>query len=143
MAQNKLRTSIATKTTKKENINQSNFFVTLNSNVTEEYISQERMEEIVSDIFGNTMNYIRYLSPNASLSKVLDIDVDGVIEVGPKYHRVHAHIMVKIKHTTKLQLDLSKIRDRLDQLGLIGNNLQVRHVQDNIISVQDYIDKYR
>ena len=73
-----------------------------------------------------------------------DLDIDYTIERGTKKGQLHIHIMFKIKHHTKIQLDYIKIKKKIcDDLGLnnvyMYNRLLKPNDSDN---VQDYINKY-
>ena len=76
--------------------------------------------------------------------KIKNVDIDYTIERGMKKGQLHIHIMFKIKHFTKIQLNYDKIKKKIcDDLGLKNiycyNRLLKPNDSDN---VQDYLNKY-
>ena len=70
--------------------------------------------------------------------------IDYTIERGMKKGQLHIHIMFKIKHFTKIQLNYDKIKSKIcNDLGLNNiycyNRLLKNNDSDN---VQDYLNKY-
>ena len=130
---------------------QSNFLLTLNTNMQYKEDDPHLNDDI--EIFDNSINkllnnideYIN-LPPNDIWDDKLikDCNIDYTIERGLKKGQLHIHIMFKIKHFTKVQLNYDKIKKQIcDDLGLKNiycyNRLLKPNDSDN---VQDYLNKY-
>ena len=75
---------------------------------------------------------------------IKNCDIDYTIERGMKKGQLHIHIMFKIKHFTKVQLNYDKIKTKIcSSLGLKNiycyNRLLKPNDSDN---VEDYLNKY-
>jgi hypothetical protein len=128
----------------------SNFFLTINTN--QQYQQDDPnlqndiavFEECIKNILSNINNYVNISEGIWDDEHVNDVDIDYVIELGPVKKHIHAHIMIKIKHRTKLMLDLQKIKSKiLSDLGLkniyMNNKLMKKDSSTNVL---DYIHKY-
>jgi uncharacterized membrane protein YfhO len=117
---NKITGGVGELKTAKTKWNQSNFFVTVNPNVTKKELSPKKLDGIIHEMFSNVVDYVKILSANKDV-KYNAVDAEYGIEVGKDKHRVHAHILVRIQHNSKIQLDLTKIRKQLkSDLGFDG-----------------------
>ena len=148
-------------TSRKQNINKneinkkpinSNFLITLNLN--QQYHKDEHIENLNNDMdvfdghINEMLNHIeQYIKLPEGVEynddNIKDVSADYVIEVGSIKKQVHAHIMLKFKHHTKIQLDYLKIKE------FFKNKLELKNVymqskllkassSDNII---DYLNK--
>ncbi len=77
-----------------------------------------------------------------SFLKLIDeVDMEAVIERGGKYHKWHSHIMVSIKHHTRVQMDQAKLRVCWrDGLDVSDVHLSIRYVS-GVEVVYDYLKK--
>ena len=130
---------------------QSNFLLTINTN--QQYKDEDKHLNDDIEIFDNTINQLlnnvdQYIKlPEQDKwddNTIKNVDIDYTIERGTKKGQLHIHIMFKIKHHTKIQLDYIKIKKKIcDDLGLenvyMYNRLLKPNDSDN---VQDYINKY-
>lgn len=138
---NKISGGICNSDTKKTKYNQSNFFVTVNPNVTKKELSLRKLDSVISNIFGNVEDYVKVLLADKNV-KYNKIDAEYSVEVGKDKHRVHSHILVRIQHNSKIQLDLTKIRKQLKlELGFDGTRVDVKVFKDNLSSLQEYLYK--
>ena len=130
---------------------QSNFLLTLNTNMQYKEDDPHLNDDIevfdgsINKLLNNIDEYIN-LPPNDNWNDKLikDCDIDYTIERGLKKGQLHIHIMFKIKHFTKVQLNYDKIKKQIcDDLGLkniyVYNRLLKPNDSDN---VQDYLNKY-
>jgi len=87
----------------------STFFLTVNSNL-QDLISEAQMREVVERFFNQIENYFRFLNhkfpETNNVSYVESIDIETAVEKGKKQEEVHLHGLIKVRHITKLQLDL-------------------------------------
>ena len=101
-------------------------------------------EECIKGILSNLNDYVNIDGGIWSDDFIDDVDIDYVIELGSVKRHIHAHIMIKIKHRTKLMLDYKKIKAKvLSELGLkniyVNNKLMKKDSSTNVL---DYINKF-
>jgi hypothetical protein len=138
----------------KEEINKkpshSNFLITLNLNQQYHKDKQninndmEIFDVHINEMLNNIEQFIRL--PEGILyndDNVKDVAADYVVEVGNIKKQIHAHIMLKFKHHTKIQLNFTKIKEFFKKkLGLKNIYMQAKLLRmsssDNII---DYLNK--
>jgi len=140
----------------KEEINKkpshSNFLITLNLN--QQYHKDEHKQNIdtdmeifdahINEMLNNIEQFIRLPEGVAyNDDNVKDVGADYVVEVGNIKKQIHAHIMLKFKHHTKIQLNFTKIKEFFKKkLGLKNIYMQAKLLRmsssDNII---DYLNK--
>ena len=130
---------------------QSNFLLTLNTNqqfkVDDPHLKDdiEIFDESISKLLNNIDQYIKLPEGDKWDDKTIkDCDIDYTIERGLNKGQLHIHIMFKIKHFTKIQLNYDKIKKQIcDDLGLKNiycfNRLLKPNQSDN---VEDYLNKY-
>jgi hypothetical protein len=148
-------------TSRKQNINKieknkkpihSNFFITLNLN--QQYHKDEHKANIDDDmeIFdGLLVEFLNHIEHYVRLpegveyndNNVKDVSADYVVELGSIKKQIHAHIMVKFTHHTKIQLNFGKIKEFFKKkLGLKNVYMQAKLLRmsssENII---DYLEK--
>ena len=130
---------------------QSNFLLTLNTNQQFKENDPHLKDDI--EIFDNSINqllnnvdeYINLPSTDQwNDTTIKSCDIDYTIERGTKKGQLHIHIMFKIKHFTRIQLNYEKIKQKIcNDLGLNNiycyNRLLRPNDSDN---VQDYLNKY-
>ena len=130
---------------------QSNFLLTLNTNqqfkVDDPHLKDdiEIFDESISKLLNNIDQFIKLPEGDTWNDKLIkDCDIDYTIERGLNKGQLHIHIMFKIKHFTKIQLNYDKIKKQIcDDLGLKNiycfNRLFKPNQSDN---VEDYLNKY-
>ena len=105
----------------------------------------ELFDGSINKLLNNIDEYIKLPDGDVWDDKLIkDCDIDYTIERGLKKGQLHIHIMFKIKHFTKVQLNYDKIKKQIcDDLGLkniyVYNRLLKPNDSDN---VQDYLNKY-
>ena len=148
-------------TSRKQNINKeeknkkpihSNFLITLNLN--QQYHKDEHKANIDNDmeifdaLINEMLNHIEIFlrlpdGVKYNDDNIKDVSADYVTEIGSIKKQIHAHIMLKFKHHTRIQLNFSKIKEFFKKkLGLKNVYMQAKLLKmsssDNII---DYLDK--
>ncbi len=130
---------------------QSNFLLTLNTNMQYKEDDPHLNDDIevfdgsINKLLNNIDEYIKLPDGDVWDDKLIkDCNIDYTIERGLKKGQLHIHIMFKIKHFTKVQLNYDKIKKQIcDDLGLkniyVYNRLLKPNDSDN---VQDYLNKY-
>jgi len=130
---------------------QTNYLLTINTN--QQYKENDENLENDIEIFDNTIKsilnnideYIKLPDGDVWSDKLIkECDIDYTIERGTKKNQLHIHIMMKIRHFTRVQLDYTKIKSKItSDLGLnnvyMYNRLLKPNESDN---VNDYINKY-
>ena len=137
---------------KNKNPISSNFLLTINTNQqykdTDEHLDNDiqKFEAAVTNILNNVDQYINIPAEDKWDDHFIkDIEIDYTIERGTKKHQLHIHILFKIKHFTKIQLNYQKIKDKIKKdLGLTNiymfNRLVKNSGSQNIL---EYLDKYK
>ena len=129
----------------------TNFLLTINTNQqykeTDEHLTNdtEVFESTITNILDNIDSYITLPEGDKwDEDTIKNADIDYTIERGLKKGQLHIHILFKFKHFSKLQLNYSKIKDKIKKdLGLeniyLYNKLIRNSGNDNVL---DYINKY-
>ena len=130
---------------------QSNFLLTLNTNQQFKEDDPHLKNDIeifdgcINELLNNVDQYLKLPETDKwDENTIKDVNIDYTIERGLKKGQLHIHIMFKIKHFTKIQLNYDKIKKKIcDDLGLKNiycyNRLLKPNDSDN---VQDYLNKY-
>ena len=130
---------------------QSNFLLTLNTNQQFKEDDKHLKDDIeifdgcINELLNNVDQYLKLPETDKwDEDTIKDVNIDYTIERGLKKGQLHIHIMFKIKHFTKIQLNYDKIKKKIcDDLGLKNiycyNRLLKPNDSDN---VQDYLNKY-
>ena len=148
-------------TSRKQNINKqeknktpthSNFLITLNLN--QQYHKDEHKANIDNDmeIFdGLLVEFLNHIEGYVRLPEdivynddnIKDVSADYVVEVGNIKKQIHAHIMLKFKHFTRIQLNFGKIKEFFKKrLGLKNVYMQAKLLRPSASeNVIDYSDK--
>jgi light-regulated signal transduction histidine kinase (bacteriophytochrome) len=130
---------------------QSNFLLTINTNMQYKEDDKHLKDDI--EIFDHTINQVlnnvdEYINlPENDKwddNTIKNVDIDYTIERGLKKGQLHIHIMFKIKHFTKIQLNYNKIKEKIcNDLGLKNVYMYNRLLRPNDSdNVEDYINKY-
>lgn len=138
-------------TVKKERAKVSNWLLTINSQQRYDEDDPEKdedaevFEDSVNEILKDLPHYVNVTEEGHSWSKdhIEDVSADYVVEWGPKTRCLHAHVLVKIKHRTKIRLDYEAIRKKIERdLGvtIYFNSKLVRPSSDDFLL--EYISKY-
>ena len=130
---------------------QTNFLLTINSN--QQYKDDDKHLKDDIEIFDHSINqflnnideYIKLPENDSWNDKLIkSCDIDYTIERGTKKGQLHIHIMFKIRHFTKIQLNYEKIKNKIcKDLGLENIYVYNRLLRPNESeNVEDYINKY-
>lgn len=144
----------------------SNFFIMINTNLAgrnefdkSHYI--DTLRKAVNKAFSTRANVIRLINimdengqveeaesrRQAGLMKIEKVDSEAVIEIGPNVHRIHAHVLLMIQHKTRVQLNVTRLREMIrefstqDKVVLFENPVvRVKLIRENPINA---IRKYQ
>ena len=130
---------------------QTNFLLTINSN--QQYKDDDKHLKDDIEIFDHSINqflnnideYIKLPDNDTWNDKLIkSCDIDYTIERGTKKGQLHIHIMFKIRHFTKIQLNYDKIKKKIcEDLELNNVYMYNRLLKPNESeNVEDYINKY-
>jgi len=140
------------KVIKNEKPKQTNYLLTINTN--QQYKSDDKNLENDIEFFNNTIDnilsnideYVKLPERDAWTDKLIkSCDIDYTIERGTIKNQLHIHIMFKIRHFTKIQLDYGKIKSKIStDLGLnniyLYNRLLKPNESDNVNVFFNYCD---
>ena len=129
---------------------QTNFLLTINLNQSykegDEHLKDdiEIFDHTIKDILDNVDKYIKLPEGDWNDDKIKDCDIDYTIERGKEKGFLHIHILFKIKHFTKIQLDYDKIKSKItNDLGLENIYMYNKLIRgNNNETILEYINKY-
>lgn len=128
----------------------SKFLLTVNSNIAAKNAEQANriancLKRGISMAIKTNLQEVFKIKPPAKdvLNKetIKSIDVQANGEIGPKYHRVHSHALVTVKHYTLLQMDSAVLRNYLLQY-CVNEEIQNLFVSIKFIPVSDFAELY-
>lgn len=149
----KIRGGRQTRKEKKERSKLSCFLLTVSTN--QRYREDDKfkesdaeiLEDIVKDILSDLPAYITIKKEGDVWNKetIESVDIDYACEFGPKTEALHAHMLIKIKHRSKVQLNLQKIKQKIiDELGVKNIYMFNRMVRPSHEDwLVDYLDKMK
>lgn len=138
---------------KKKQLKHSNFYITINTNQQfksdddpKSKLLQQQLKDSISHCFNNIKDYIVLKDKNkdVTISKewIKSIDLDGVVEVGEKYHQPHAHLLIHISHYTYIHFNYQKLKEEiLENTGLDTVYVYCKLYKDARANLKDYINK--
>ena len=130
---------------------QTNFLLTINTNQQykddDEHLKDdiEIFDASIKELLNNIDQYINLPETDKWDDHFIkDFDIDYVLERGQKKGQLHIHILFKIKHFTKIQLNYDKIKNKIkDDLGLKNIYMQNKLIKmSNNDSIVDYLNKF-
>ena len=149
----KIKGKVQDMTKKEKNVKpkQTNFLLTINTN--QQYKDDDKDLQNDIEVFDTTIKemlnsidqYINLPETDKWDDKFIkDFDIDYVLERGQKKGQLHIHILFKIKHFTKIQLNYDKIKEKIKlDLGLSNVYMQNKLLKmSNNDSIVDYLNKY-
>ena len=130
-------------------IKKSKLLVTINTNKTTKFIDKDKFNECIKDTFSNNDNMkkiikIKIPSHDHSDKFVGDTYVIYATEIGPKFHRVHSHVLLDITHKTNLHVDIPMLKQliKLTCPEIDGDfKVDIRVIKDDTASVINYLRK--
>lgn len=110
----------------------SNFFIMINTNLAGDNEFEKSnlvvtLRRAVNEVFSVRSNLIKVIHiidergdvvtsearRQEGLHKIEKVDSEAVIEIGPKVHRVHSHVLLMIQHKTRVQINVPILRDMI------------------------------
>ena len=149
----KIKGKVQDMTKKEKNVKpkQTNFLLTINTNQQYKDDDENLQNDIevfdttIKEILNSIDQYINLPETDKWDDKFIkDFDIDYVLERGQKKGQLHIHILFKIKHFTKIQLNYDKIKEKIKMdLGLSNVYMQNKLLKmSNNDSIVDYLNKY-
>ena len=149
----KIKGKVQDMTKKEKNVKpkQTNFLLTINTNQQYKDDDENLQNDIevfdttIKEILNSIDQYINLPETDKWDDKFIkDFDIDYVLERGQKKGQLHIHILFKIKHFTKIQLNYDKIKEKIKlDLGLSNVYMQNKLLRmSNNDSIVDYLNKY-
>lgn len=133
---------------KKKKEKESNFLITLNTNKfpRSQLQSSEMVKELGRGLRTMTTEeehlkaMIKFLTPGDVYSDdtILTIDSKYTVERGKKKGRIHAHVWIRIKHTSMIHLDREAIKEALK--ASTGGVMEVPYVNIRAIRKDPFSD---
>jgi hypothetical protein len=127
----------------------SNFLLTINTG--QRYAKDDPHRDSDAQIFEESLHemcrdlgsYVKVLEGSWDKDHIESVECDVAVEFGPKTQALHAHILFKIKHSTRVLLDYDKIKAKLKKdLGLPSFYLYNRLVKASSSDfLADYLSK--
>ncbi len=129
------------------------FFITFNPNQRFDEEDAEEQVHAMTHALDNAFNtdgiyeWLRFLDGGTFEANVTrDPKITYRLEVGDQKHLLHAHIIVNIQHTDRLQIDrdilFARIRRFYTQIRPLGNfHLNFRATGNPLATLEDYVDK--
>lgn len=134
----------------------SSYFITFNTNLG--YKGKDQLANLENDaeflqhsVLQPMLNqdlhqFVQFLEPEKNWNDhILQTSGDFAIEVGHAKKRLHAHILLNIKHNTKIQLDYKGMREYLEgKLGLKGIHFNARAIRGANAerNIENYLQKF-
>jgi hypothetical protein len=127
----------------------SNFFITINTNRPDYDI--EDFHDVLRQIFGDDEKFYHLFTGKTDTVDKAYTDIDYAVEKGSRYvdpetgenmGNVHAHLLIHMRHHSRLAVDIPLLRTVLCRaLGLEGLYLQVLGSGDSDATLHDYLRK--
>ncbi len=127
---------------KKKKIHSSTFHITVQSNQTsKDYNSQ--LQDAFVGFYKSLDKFLKIGNDTyqAGLAQIHETACEAAIEVGGKQHRVHIHALLKITHSTCVQLNVASMNKYF--LERVGTKcyIHVRFIRDQSVNIRNYIRK--
>lgn len=117
------------------------FLLTINSQRAEDELTLEQFKPYMLQIAQRMkLDFIKYLEGN--VNHIDDVRITPSLEIGGKLRRVHCHMIVRVTHRAKVQIDCDKIRQAMEVYGFSGAHVNVRWLPDES-AAYNYLTKYR
>lgn len=119
----------------------SRFLVTINTNQSTD-AHKEVILQCVQAMNEEIEQFIKFVEPGGSFALIDEVALKAVVEKGKKFRKWHCHVIVAIKHRTRVQLKIDHLRECWkDGLDLDSIHLNVRYASDAGANLEDYLTK--
>lgn len=104
---------------KKRQTKNSNIALMINTNIPigefdeDLYPFANRLNQSIKEIGNNIEDYIMILEPDHDLSYIKSVQFLSSVERAPTTDKIHAHILVCIKHYTRVRLNTFAMREKI------------------------------
>lgn len=118
----------------------SQFFITINTN-RKDY-DKAKLKSALGQIFSSDEMFYALLTGDMSKVDKEWATAQFAVEVGPKTGFIHSHILIKLRHNTKVHFKIDLLRKVLEkQLGLDGVHIDLIASGMSDKTLQEYIFK--
>lgn len=131
-----------------EKINNSTFFIVLNTNKTIEQLGREKALLIekginyLSKSIQEKKNYFighnQIPLSDQDIKKINSIKIDYNIEIGEKKHRFHVNLIIETKHQTFLRINKNAMLNFFEKLVGDKCSIKIKAVGDSIQKLREY-----
>ena len=116
--------------TREDKLNISTWFVTINTNRVPK--SQADIEKFRSQLHAALEDVTAYIIPNkyegyTEGDPTMQVEIKQALEIGKKYHRLHAHVFIVCHHDSNLKIDEEYFKDEIDDVAFV----KVKYVKAN------------
>jgi hypothetical protein len=117
----------------------SSFLITVNCQIDDKKFIP-KLKKAYESFYDNITDYIKEKGTGV---KIKSISSESTIERGEKRRAYHIHALVRIEHTSKIHLDLDKMRTFFNKevKGEGKNYLDVKYVNDPMFNLRKYFSK--
>lgn len=116
----------------------STFFITINTNRRD--YDKEKLRKALGIIFGEDDMFYKLIEGDTSKIDKEWSTVQISAEKGPKMEFVHSHVLVKLRHNTKVHFKIELLRKVLvKELGLENVHIDVQGMGNSDKQLEDYI----
>src|ERR1700677_4872483 len=124
--------------------NYSTFFLTINTN--QQAYATSKLKKRLTELFENDDDfYLLFKNRPGTEGGVESIDredakIQMAIEVGPKSKKVHAHVLIRVRHHGNIQFDKAFTDDVIKKLlGVDGIYINIKGSGASILTLEEYI----
>lgn len=134
----------------------SNFWIMINSNLAgadefDQSYLVTLMRQSIDKSFGSRPSVMKILhiidggggvvtderTRRKAFQRVERVESEAVVEIGPRVHRIHAHVLLMIQHKTRVQLNVTGLRESIREYsgGRFANPVvRVKLIRENPIN---------
>lgn len=134
----------------------SNFWIMINTNLAgadefEQSYLVTLMRKSVNEAFGTQGNIMKILhivdgsgqvitdqtQRKLGFKRIERVESEAVVEIGPRVHRIHAHVLLMIQHKTRVQLNVVGLRDSIREFSgghFVNPVVRVKLIRENPIN---------
>lgn len=136
------KTKLGGGTTKEKGWKYSSFFVTVNTNRTPEEIAPYKLDEVMDYIIDNEDVFYTLIKGYDDTIDKTFAEVEYTVEVGGKYHRLHTHFFVKMRHRGRISINIDRLRNIFEKkLNIVGIKIHIKGMGASGLTLKQYMDK--
>lgn len=120
-----------------DEFDQSHLVTLMRSSIDKAFGSRQNVMRILHIIDSNGGTITDELSRKSAFKRVERVDSEAVVEIGPRVHRIHAHVLLMVQHKTRIQLNVMELRNAIREFsgGRFPNPVvRVKLIRENPIN---------